>query len=230
MRNIDTHRMYMGGVKQLLAGSMLAVICLFATGSQAAIAFQQLPLNGSDIYPSILTEQTADDFTLSTNGILNTFTWWGSYAEDPASLPDDQFRISLFKNNGDESPTTQPFASLTESVSRSLTGLVEATGKSIFQFEMAIPRPIHLTAANSYYVSIVNQFGQNDVNAYWYWLLGDETGSNYFRFSDNDAWQNEPTGNMAFTVSTVVPLPSAIGFWLTGSALIGLIGRKKRES
>lgn len=229
MWNIDNHRIYTGS-KQLLAVFMLGAIYLFAVESHAAIAFQQLPTNGSDVYPSIPTEQTSDDFVLPTNGLLNTVTWWGSYAEDPAGLPDDWFRVSLFNDDGSGNPTSEPFASLTEYVSRSLTGSVEATGKSIYRFEMVIPGSIHLTSVSSYYLSIVNQFGQIDPNAYWYWLLSDTTGRNFFRFSDNEDWQSEATGNMAFTVSTVVPLPSAIGFWLTGSVLIAFVGRKRCDS
>jgi len=226
VRNIDDHGMY-AGLKQLLAGSILSAICLFSADSQAAIVFEQPPANGSDAYPSIPGEQSADDFALPTDMLLNNITWWGGYAEDPAGLPDDQFRVGLFSDNGNEYPEIAPFDTLTNSVSRSLTTLMDANGNSIYQFEMAIANPVHLTAGDSYYLSIVNQFGQDNQNAYWYWLLSNETGNNYYRFSDNSDWGSDPTGNLAFSVSTTaVPLPSAIGFWLIGAVLIRFVAKK----
>ncbi|MCQ8130938.1 PEP-CTERM sorting domain-containing protein, partial [Methylomonas rivi] len=116
---------------------------------------------------------------------------------------------------------------ISDSISRSTTGLTDVAGSEIYRFDLALSSPIALNSNDTYYLSVVNEFDQNDASAIWYWLLSNNAGSNYFRLSDAEAWLSDTTGNMAFSVSTTVPLPSALGLWLVGGALIGFLGKRK---
>jgi len=215
-----------GFIRKTVFGFALASSVLMANTSQAAIAFQQLPATGNDAYASISAEQVADNFNVSADGWLDAITWWGSYANTPA-LPADQFRVSVLSDDGTGKPQITPLTTISDNISRSTTGLIDVAGSEIYRFDIALSSPIGLNSSNTYYLSVVNEFDQNDANAIWYWLLSDNVGSNYFRLSDAEAWQSDSTGNMAFSVSTVVPLPSAFGLWVVGGALIGLFGKRK---
>ena len=158
--------------------------------------------------------------------------WWGSYASDPAGLPADLFRVSIFQDDGAGNPAISPFATLTDTVIRTATGLLDATGETVYRYDLSVTSSFALTGGTPYYLSVVNEFDVNDPNANWYWLLSDTSGSNYFRFAATDPWQSDITGNLAFNINvngaTAVPEPESLWLFLMGSVLLGLVVKARK--
>ena len=211
--------------QNLLLGCMLVAGVGFSDITRAAFTFSQAPVDGNDAFSSISTEQAADDFSLVSSGTVEKISWWGSYASDPLGLPIDIFEVSFFQDNGSGSPAISPFATLTDTVTRTSTGLFEATGAMVYRFDLSVSTPFALTGSTPYYLSVINEFDVITADANWYWLLSDTSGGNYYRFAVNDTWQSDTTGNFAFTlnIATAVPEPANLWLFLIGSALLGLV-------
>jgi hypothetical protein len=220
-------------LRSLLLGYALAAGIGLSGATEAALAFSQPPANGNDAFSSISAEQAADDFSLASNGMVNGLTWWGSYDSDPAGLPADLFQVSFFQDDGSGNPATSPFASLTDTAIRTATGLLDATGETVYRYDLSVASPFVLTGGTPYYLSMVNGFDVNDPNANWYWLLSDTSGSNYYRFAANDPWQSDITGNLAFNVNvtgaTTVPEPTNLWLFLMGSVLLGVVVKARKK-
>lgn len=214
-----------GRMVDTLRGVLL--VCALAAGigfsgtTGAALAFSQPPADGNDAFLSISADQSADDFTLARNGMVDGLTWWGSYRLDPTGLPADLFQVSIFQDDGLGNPEISPLNMLTDTATRTPTALLDVTGQTVYQYDLSVTSPFALTGTTPYYLSVVNKFDPNYPDADWFWLLSDTSGSNYNRYAANETWQSFTTGNLAFHIN-VVPEPATLWLFLMGSFLIGL--------
>ncbi len=121
-------------VRTLLAVALGASLL---TPVSAAMVFEQLPLDRSDPFASISGEQSADGFTLSTTTAVTGLTWWGSYSEDPATLPAHVFSVRIFADNGSGAPATatNPSEAISmQQLTRFPTDLFDKTGARVYRF------------------------------------------------------------------------------------------------
>lgn len=208
--------------------SMMLTVALIPCAGHAAVAFSQPPASGNDAFLSVLSAQAADDFVLPSDGLVDGITWWGSYDSDPATLPPDQFIVGLFNDDGTGSPEVVPFFAVNASGNRMATALLDRGGAPVYEYDLTLSSPVSLMGAQPYFLAVINVFDQTDPSASWFWLLSDDTGESYFRFSINDSWDVDASGNMAFDISTAVPLPATFGLWLMGASLLGFMTKKRK--
>lgn len=217
--------------RPLFASLILSFGLALAQQAMGEIAFQQAPVDGNDAFSSISAAQSGDDFALSSDALVNALSWWGAYADDPANLAADSFRVRLFEDDGSGLPKTAPFVEFNQSPVRTATALTDVTGATVYRFELAPPSPLALSGGKPYYISIVNLFDIADPNADWYWLLSDTTGTNFYRFASTDPWQADVTGNLAFALHTAaVPEPGTCAMVLAGGGLLVAVTRRRRKS
>ncbi len=223
-------------VRTLLAVALGASLL---TPVSAAMVFEQSPLDGNDPFPSISGEQSADGFTLSTTTAVTGLTWWGSYSQDPATLPADVFSVRIFADDGSGKPVaTPPTETISQQPTRlptELPELLDASGALVYRFDVDLVVPFTLDGGKNWYLSVINQFDIGDPNAAWYWSLSDTTGENFYRAVDGGRWSSDlkpPTGNLAFQVrgnpGTAIPLPGSLLLVLAGLAGLNLVGLGSR--
>jgi len=142
-------------------------------------------------------------------------------------LPADLFRVSFFQDDGSGNPAISPLTTFMDTATRAPTGVFDATGETIYRYDLLVTSPFALTGGRPYYLPVVNEFDVNAANANWYWPLSDASGSNYYRFAVNDPWQSDITGNLAFNINvigaTAVPESANLWLFLMGSVLLGLV-------
>lgn len=215
----------------ILALALGTMLLLAAPGSTlAAQVFQQPPVDGNDAFPSFVDDQSADNFSLSSDALVNQVRWWGSYLIEPDVLQvDDDFRIGFFNDDGGV-PETDPFVEFAQpglNLTRTSTLLQDGAGGTVFQFDATLPSAVALMGGTTYFFSIVNFFDALD--AEWFWLLSNGAGSNAFRFGDGSSWETDLSGDLAFalfTESTPVTEPST--FYILVGGLLLVLGARRR--
>ena len=190
--------------KPLLQPALLKVLSglfflSFFSWSQAAVVFEQSPLDGGDGPASFFEEQTAEDFSLTADTEITSIQWWGSFVDD--TLSDNVFDIRFFNDNGGL-PSDSAFQTFNVTASRSSTSLFDSFQAPVFLFETSL-NGLNLLANTPYYVSIVHPADQQDDE--FYWLQSDTTGTNFHRNTASSSnWSssssNDPSthGNLAF--------------------------------
>lgn len=203
--------------------------------ASAAVVFGRLPVDGNDSFLSISAAQSADGFTLSATTEVTGLTWWGSYSQDPATLPADKFVVRIFADDGSRKPEIKEMEQYSQEPKRSAEGLlVDKTGAQVYRFDLAVA-PVLLGRASTWYLSVVNQFDVGNVNAEWFWLLSDSdtTSENFYRSASSDAWLPDPTGNFAFQLTgeprTSIPLPGSLMLLLSGLAAMNVVCSRRRS-
>lgn len=226
------------GWRAAIARTLLPVVlgASLVCPASAALVFVQSPANGDDAFASISAEQSADGFTLSTATSVTGLTWWGSYSQDPTTLPADAFSVRIFADDGSGAPRADPRETIptAQQLTRSSTALFDQTGAPVYRFDLVVA-PVTLAGATNWYLAVVNEFDVADPDAAWYWLLSDTTGVNFYRFVDGERWLSDlkpPTGNLAFQVSgspgTAIPLPGSLLLVLSGMAGLNVVGLRGR--
>ena len=222
-RNLKNTRA--GGWRAAIARALLPLLLGASVmgAASAAPVFQQSPADGNDAFASISAEQSADSFRLSTTAIVTGLTWWGSYSEDPKTLPADVFSVRLFADDGSGNPAATPSETISQQPIRSPTKLFDASGAPVYQFDLALA-PFTVAGGTNWYLSVINQFDVGDPNAAWYWSLSDSTEENFYRAVDGDPWSGDQSGNLSFALmsspGTPIPLPGSLLLLMT--ALAGL--------
>lgn len=222
------------GIARTVWPVLLGALVLGEASAAEVFVFDQSPANGNDAFASISAEQSADGFTLSAATSVTGLTWWGSYSQDPTTLPADAFRVRIFADDGSGAPAANPRETIptVQQLTRSPTALLDRTGAPVYRFDLVVG-PVTLAGATNWYLSVVNEFDVADPDASWYWLLSDTTGQNFYRFVDGDAWSsdlNPPTGNLAFQVSgnpvAAIPIPGSLILVLSGLAGLRLMASR----
>lgn len=216
-----------------IARTVLPVIlgASLVSASSAAVLFDQSPVDGNDAFASISAEQSAGGFVLSTTTSVTGLTWWGSYSQDPTTLPADAFSVRIFADDGGGAPAANPSETISQQPTRVATSLLDQTGAAVYRFDLVLA-PVTLAGGKDWYLSVVNQFDVGDPNAVWYWLLSNATGENFYRSVDGDPWLSDPTGNLTFQVignpETAIPLPGSLLLVLSGLAGLNVAGLRGR--
>ena len=152
----------------------LALAASLVGAASAEVVFEQSPVDGNDAFASISAEQSADGFRLSATTAVTGLTWWGSYSQDPTTLPADAFSVRIFADDGSGAPEAAPTETISQQPIRSSTSLSDQTGAPVYRFDLALT-PLTLAGATNWYLSVVNQFDVGDPDAGWYWLLSNPT-------------------------------------------------------
>src|SRR5262245_44011115 len=112
------------------------------------VSFLQSPQAGADgLFSDPADEQEADNFSFAAKTKVNSLRWWGTYFTS-ATEP-DQFTIRFFNNqsgNPELNPSSQ-HSSLV--VTRSNSGLVDAFGDTIYQYQAQLTSPPIFTSGTT---------------------------------------------------------------------------------
>lgn len=225
--------------KQKTLSTIGAVICsvmMPLQATQAAVVFNNgapsIQSNSSDLEG---TSIRAEDFSFASDTTIRSVNWSGVYySNDTPTAPDD-FTIRIFSENGGlPDPVGEvglsPF-SIGNAVNRVDSGDT-AFGRTVYDYSANIG-PTTLTAGVTYWISIFNNTSL-DTDDNWNWSLtssGVIAGSASAFTTNTNNWQGAAT-EMSFSLSdtqvSAVPVPAAV--WLMGSALVGLIGFRRKQS
>jgi hypothetical protein len=184
------------------------------------VLFSQLPdplLAGIRSQP--VDFQTADDFVISSDGIVKSIRWWGLYTSDPHPAPEDTFSIRFFGDDAGQ-PANAPFVDVTPvGPQRTLAGFTDFFGRTVYEYLAILPTPVELSGGETYYLSIIND-PSADV---WQWHRSSDDGTGFARFDASSSWGpiNE---NVAFQL-----IPEPTTFWLLGLGLAGLAVARRRK-
>lgn len=215
------------GWRAAITDAVLPVILgvSLVSAASAAVVFEQEPVNGNDAFPSISAAQSADGFVLPTTTSVTGLRWWGSYSQDPTTLPADVFSVRIFADDG------SPGETISQQPTRSSSLLVDKTGAAVYRFDLVLA-PFTLAGGKDWYLSVINQFDVRDPTAVWYWLLSNATDENFYRSADGDPWLSDSTGNLAFQVignpGRAIPLPGSLLLLLAGLAGLNLVRLRSR--
>ena len=216
-----------------LAGALLASAMAWASTADAALIVQQSPLDGGSAFASYLDQQSAEDFIVPVDTAVTAVRWWGTYLESAPPAADDAFHVRFFTDDGGV-PAVAPFAEFIQPpliVSRTATGLTDTGGITVYQFDVTLPGPVAVSAATTYYLSVVNFF--DDVDAEWYWLQSALAGENFFRlFGDAEPWAADESGDLAFALfdARSISEPATLPLAMMVFAALGLWVRRARLS
>lgn len=215
-----------------LAGWVFAAILALATSTaSAAVLYQQTPVDGGNgSYATIsVGQQAADDFALG--GTLESISWWGGY-DGNADAGDDDFLVRLYSSVAGTGTVLQEFNSV--SFARTSTGLFDAAGNDVYQYDFALAAPLSLSSG-TYYLFIQN-LGSSD----WIWQQGSPGNSQFWaRFDDTDSWAvaadaaGQPIQmDLAFALNGTpaqIPEPSSLALLGIAGLSLMLVGWRVRQ-
>jgi hypothetical protein len=204
----------------------IVAILLFANVSNAGlIAYDNgNPVYGGIDYLSVSGSIAADDFVLADYNVISDIHWWGAEIDPENISSADNFNIYIFKDNNG-TPEINPYVTLNFTPGTfisSSTGNNDLYNTPIYEYSVDIS-PEVLNFGETYYLSIVN-------DQIWYWMESDmnESPDNHtYRYeSPTIGWGTEPN-NLAFNLTTPVPLPPAI--LLLGTGIISCICARRKK-
>jgi MYXO-CTERM domain-containing protein len=190
--------------------------------------FSQLPdgINGyfADSTGSFPAQRVADDFSLGAGTTIRSLTFWGGYFPHQASIPDDDFTLTLYSDGGGIPGGVIHSTSLS-ALSRTDTG-IDLFGTDEYIYNANLTTPVAVSGSTTYFLSITNNTGLGAFGASWFWETG--TGHGLLTFSaDGGGTWSAFGGDQAFILSSkAVPAPGAIA--LLG--LVGLVSRRRRSA
>lgn len=217
------------------------VALMFATSSTAAIILSQSPPGTaigvtSDFAASFINQQ-AQRVELSADANVGAVVAWGSYN---GSAQVDNFTVRFFVDAGGVPAATHFYEQTTVPVLREATGIFNLRGDIIYKYTFNLVTPAALTAATTYYISVVNNTSSSD---HWSWspFAGGGSGLRWHRSSTT--WTSTTPPSLAFELSdtpivppVVVPPESvpamgniAIGLLAAMLLLVGALGSRRQK-
>lgn len=201
----------------------LLFLCFTATQVNATLIYDNgtgfTSSGQSDLDSSI----AADDFVLtSPNTTIRSVHWRG---EEKGIWPGvDQFTVQIYSDNAGPDALLHSFA--ITALNRSDAGLPDA----VYNYSANIT-PTTLSSGQTYWLSIFNDTRSN--NAYnWEWTHGVGNRNGFRSFDQGLSWTGPENVRSSFQLDDqsvqVVPVPAAV--WLMGSALVGLIGFRRKQA
>lgn len=171
--------------------------------------------------------QKADNFTLTTDAVLNSISWLGAYRNTNSPLDDaDNFTLVIFSNNIPNNlpdALSPPLLNINIGNTDSRVNSGENAGTSnfnIFSYQADLSSDLSLSAG-TYWLSIIN-----NTNLGWAWGASSISGD--IAFTDSESFWSQSNGTLQFELNTAaVPLPAAS--WLLASGFLGLLGFKKKK-
>ncbi len=178
--------------------------------------------NGSQFYGQAI----GDDFTIASNSVINTITFWG---ESENFLFDDMtnmasFDIQILDSTFD---TVATWTVSTASLSPTLTGQFGTfSGNSGFIYTATVNQAI---AAGSYVLHIGSTLVAPNDDA---WVWSQATGNDDLKvnFMAGNGWEDLPAnGDNAFRIEgTVDPVPEPASLAVLGVGALALLRRRKK--
>jgi hypothetical protein len=226
------------------AGTVVTLSGLSSSPAQAAIVFTNgNPSSNAGLISDLcvagicdpntaIFNEVGDDFTLSSDSVIQGILWTGAYAFGDGAVADDDFSVRIFdKSNGSPLATPRLEYSNTQ-VSRS------DLGSGLYSYRYDLSTPTTLTAGN-YFLSIVNNTPNDDDD--WSWAFSTKGAGNPFfrdRLQQSDGsfevvnWNPLPpeaSQELSFAIGgepTAIPTPALL------PGLIGLglgVFRKRKQ-
>jgi hypothetical protein len=202
------------------------LLLLLADQVQADLLFSQPVVSGGVGLASDFArfQQEADNFTLPPTASVVTIHWWGAYANN--DIRTDNFTLRFFGDVAGN-PAVMPLVDLSAvSLTRTPTSLLDNLGDPIYEYQAALPSPVTLNQATSYYLSVVNNTPPGGV---WDWV-GSGPGTHWARQEDGTAWTaSGGTTSFAFELlGTAVPEPPTVAILSFGSLTLLVYSWRRR--
>ena len=214
-------------------GLKLAGVCLAAVPwLHAGVLYEQPVLNQTDRGPisEVGGQQIADQFVLSSAGVVGGVSWSGSYFGFDLSpgVTSINFVIRFFSDTGAPNvPAVDPFYSAGVSANVTDSGAI-FDGRKIYTFSVdSLPTPVSIAGGSPTWISILESDASTPLGSFE-WANSTVGSGDYdaFRVIESDVWMAismadgaQPyRGNQAFAL-TDVPEPSTGLLLGVGAAL-----------
>lgn len=191
----------------------LLVIFLFTTSFSGATVLYENDLIESDnlgFVSNIGGVLSADNFSLTKYSTIESLKWYGMYGSASSDTV-DSFDIRIFNFSGSE------LFSLNESsVNKSYSGVDDAFGERIYEYELPIPD--WALPADEYLLSISNQ---NSDFSDWFWADG-TGGEGVSYYWDSSSWIADDIGTDTAFVLNGTPIPEPSTWVLLAGGFLSL--------
>jgi hypothetical protein len=230
--NINKNNQKCGGGKHYLfvAGATLAILTPFQA-AQASVIFSQaanFPAGGSfasqndtNSFGNYAT--VYDNFSFSSDNLVDGVDWVGSYFNPPTAAPISSFALSIFGNNAGQPGSLLFSETITGNAGETFIG-TDNNGFPVYSYSANLTNTFLAQAGATYWLAIVPSLG---FPPQWGWYTSSEgDGVSYQDFFGS---RSQLGTDFAFSLTgQQVPEPSAI-LGLLGLGLLGIGSQFKQK-
>ena len=219
--------------KTLLGLTSTALLSILSViNVQAAVIYDNgtLPSTGGEGSDLDGTNIQANDFSLTApNTTIRSINWRGFYGGGDLVPPaSDAFTLRIYSDSsGPTGSLLHEFA--VGNANRTDSG-VNFAGRDIFTYSANITATT-LSAGTNYWLSIFNNTSTDDDVWSWQYAVLPGAGNSVRSSNQGTSWfANATEHTFQLDDASVAPVPVPAAVWLMGSALMGLVGFRRKKS
>lgn len=211
-----------------MAGVFVSACCTVADG---AVLYEQPTLKSSSDLGAYqyFGQEMADDFSLSSSGVVDTVTWKGGYYVAANTTGTESFTVHVH-DDANGVPSFSPFYSFVGSASVTATADMTTSSQTIYDYFLDVT-DFALSTGSTYWISIYT----NDNPTDYAWSPSVEGTPQGAIRNDGSWWFNYDSStrsNHVFALNsadTPIPEPSTLIIWTFLGALAITVGWWRRH-